>query len=262
MSGVVKTVKKAFKKNPVLTTIVVAAAVWFTAGTAAAYFAAPQAGMGAAMSTSATSMWTATTSAFAAEGAAVTTSGVEVGAVAGAGEGVVAGEAMAATEGVGALSASEAALTEASIAGTMPASATGAATTAGSTVAGGGGIINGAASWMGANPIPTMILGQAGVGAYQGYLDDKADRRADEQRKERGLMGVDWAGGYQGQSPGIVNSQQVAPQQTTGQAVAEPTVAAPTVAAQQPGNQTRRPVKKSNLPAMNKKGLVAPTQVA
>ena len=174
MSGVVKTVKKAFKKNPILTTIVIAAAVWFTAGVAMAYMAAPSAGMGGAMSASATSMWTtATTGTFvsasevAVTNATAAANGVTVGAL--AGEAATTGTAISATEGAGALSGaeagiatSEAALTEASVAGTMPASAAGTATTAGSTT--GGGIIQGAGGWMQANPIPTMVLGQAGVG--------------------------------------------------------------------------------------------------
>jgi hypothetical protein len=76
MSGLVKSVKKVFKKivkSPIFKAIAIAAIVWFTAGTAAAYFAAPQAGLGAAMSSSASTMWSTTTSFFGADAAATAT---------------------------------------------------------------------------------------------------------------------------------------------------------------------------------------------
>jgi len=111
---------------------------------------------------------------------------------------------------------------------------------------------------MQANPIPTMVLGQAGVGAYSGYLDDKKDARDDEERKDRGTRGYAWSGNYAG-NPGIVQSQQVVPQASTAQTVAGPTIAAPTVGGP---NQApiQRPVNRNNLPALQKQGLVAPQQ--
>ena len=74
MSGVVKAVKKVFKKikeNNVLKTIAVAAAVWFTVVTATAYFAAPEAGLGAALSSSASSLCSTTKEFFGAEAGAM-----------------------------------------------------------------------------------------------------------------------------------------------------------------------------------------------
>lgn len=72
MSGLVKGVKKVFNKivkSPIFKAVAVAAIIWFTAGTAAAYFAAPSAGIGSAMASSATTMWTTTASFFGAEAA-------------------------------------------------------------------------------------------------------------------------------------------------------------------------------------------------
>ena len=43
MSGIAKAIKKVFKSK-IFKAIVVVAAVWFTAGTATAYFAAPRPG--------------------------------------------------------------------------------------------------------------------------------------------------------------------------------------------------------------------------
>ncbi len=323
MSGIATSIKKKFKKNPLLTTVVAAAAIWFTAGTAAAYFAPGSAGIGSAMATSGANMWSGVSAAFGGEAAAggattIAPSGAQVGSIVG-GE-AVAGVPMAATEGLGAAAtvspAAEAAAYEASI-GSLPAGANassivsggsvtgvpmsategvgalsgevaGAAQSAGVTaaeesamyqasingampeVAGGNGIVGNAMAWMGDNPIPAMILGQAGVGAYSGYLDDKADKRADEQRKERGLGGYDWNGKYAGQryqndpstqmansqGGGIVNSQQnniqaarVDPASTEQNPLALPEMA----------SVQRRPVNRADLPALNKQGLIANT---
>ena len=105
---------------------------------------------------------------------------------------------------------------------------------------------------MAENPMATMVLGQAGAGAVSSYeaRKDSEDRREhdDKVRRERGVMGVDYEGNYQG----IVASQQVAPQQTVAQATTAPSVAAPAV----------RPVSRKNLPELQKQGLIAPQQVA
>ena len=270
MSGVIKTIKKSFKKNPILTTIVVGAAIWWTAGVASAYMATPGAGIGSAMSSSATSMWTTATNFVSWTGGFVSgadvafeqaaakaalLNGVEVGAVAGAGVPTAVGtKASAATLAAeGGAAASETALYEASLAGgAMPAAV---APPPPST-----GLVQNAAKWMGNNPIPTMILGQAGVGAYSGYLEEKgaADARSDANlvRTDRGTRGYDWQGNYAG-NQGIVQSQQVEAPKTVAQTVSPPVVQAPTT--QSP---TARPVDRNNLPQLQRQGLVAPNRMA
>ncbi len=101
-------------------------------------------------------------------------------------------------------------------------------------------------AWLKGNPMATMMLGQAGAGAYGGYLQDKAEQREDEFRKSRGLMGFDSTGTYGG---GVVksrmpNADDVAPSATTA-----PTVAAPVVASQQTVQ-----VPRSDLVELNKQG--------
>ena len=53
-------------------------------------------------------------------------------------------------------------------------------------------------AWLKSNPMATMMLGQAGVGAYGGYLEDKQAKREVEERANRGLMGFDESGKYGG----------------------------------------------------------------
>lgn len=237
MSGLVKFISKAFKqtvkaikkfgrqinrefnRSGILKAVAAVAIVWFTAGAAMNYFAAPSAGLGSAMSAQASSMWSATTSFFGAEAAATgaTTNaavatplapaaevvgtemvGTVTGAGAGAGAGAAAGTGaeMAVTMPGGALSASQTAALE------------GAAATAETAAAAGSGGITG---WMAKNPVSTMMIGQGISGAVQADAAAEAaadaEKAAKEERESRGLMGFDYNGNYgkPGQS-GIVMS--------------------------------------------------------
>lgn len=265
MSGIARTVKKAFKKSPILTTIVAAAAIWFTAGVASAYFSAASPGLAGSMSASASSMWTtATTGSFvsaaevattnaaataaASQGAMAAATATEATSVAGAAEGINLSLA-GATEGAAAAVPGTAGI-DLTLAGAAPTNALGAASAGTAGAAGsGGGIVKGAMGWMSKNPIPTMILGQAGVGAYQGRLEEKERQREDEYRRSRGLMGYDYGGGY----GGIVNTAARPVQQPV-----EPGVRQPSTRPQQVAAPQTRPIERKNLPKLNQQGLVAP----
>jgi hypothetical protein len=277
MSGVVKSVKKVFKKvkkelerNKVLKTIVVAAAVWFTVGTATAYFAAPEAGLGAAMSSSASSMWASTTQFFGAEAAATgnVAAQQEVAALVSPVESTATAlNSGASISAVGELNAAEIAAEQAfidsvpTVGGALQDAATGElmTNTTGSVLAAAPAATPAAApsgllSWVGKNPVASMMLGQAGVGAYSGYLNDKQLEREEDRYRDRGLMGFDYKGNAGG--PGVVRSQTPVQDATRQpiQAAAAPVVAAPQV----PGQQ--RPVvavPREQLPELNKSGQIA-----
>lgn len=163
-----------------------------------------------------------------------------------------AASAASAVPGAAVTPGAEAALTEASISGTMPASATGNAVTAGSTVNTAlppvkTGIIESVGGWMKANPMATMMLGQGVMSSYDAHLQDEADRREDEWRRSRGAMGYDFHGNSHHQ-PGIVASQAAtAPATQQSQAQAE---------------QRTRPVERKNLAALHSQGLVNNTRKA
>ena len=233
MSGVTKSIKKVFKrvrKSKLLKTAIIGAAVWFTAGTASAYYAAPQAGLGSAMSASANSMYlTATTGSFV--------SGAEA-----AGMAAAEGASQAAM-----LTAQTAEFGGAGVAATEQALATTAATEAGVTtlpalVEAGGAPAAGMTS---TELAATMVGGQAVSGAITAREEEKARKAEEEYRRSRGLMGVDYEG--QVARPGIV-SQQMQPAPVTD----VPGVARPTV--QRPAT---RAIKRSNLPRLRKQGLIA-----
>lgn len=220
MSGIAKAIKKVFKSN-IFKTIVVAAAIWFTAGTASAYFAAPEAGIGAAMSSSASTMWGQTTQFFGAEAAASTGSNVVATPLAGS-------AAQVATP-----------LAESAV---IPAATSAAAV----APAAEGGMF----AWLKANPMATMMLGQGAAGAYGGYLDDKQAERESDERANRGLMGFDASGKY----AGIVDSQK-----TTDEIVADPgATARPVVAGQQINAPTvasqQIPVPREDLTKLTQQG--------
>ena len=251
MSGIIKSVAKVFKKVvkaikkvPIIKAVVIAAAIWFTAGAAMNYFAAPGLGVGNAMSMQATSMWQATTTAFATEGGATVGSIAPESAIT---ETVLApvGETVAGqTTMAGASGAGNAAITEGVNAGATNIGFNGGVNP--------GGIVNGAANippppatpgWIEANPMKAMMLGQGVSGAVSSYEAEKQaddDREAEDKRlKDRGLMGVDSEGVYQG--GGIVASQMNATD------------------AQKVGAQAVRPIDRKNLPQLQKQQLVRRT---
>jgi len=227
MSGIAKAIKKVFSSS-LFKVIVVAAAIWFTAGTATAYFAAPQAGLGAAMSTSASTMWTQTATFFGAGQTSSSSLIADAGTVAtpltetGVGAAVPLGEA----------------------ASLAPEAVVDAAVTAGGTATVPGAITpivgekvaeTGMMAWLKANPMATMMLGQGVVGAYGGYLEDKQAQAELDERNNRGLMGFDSTGAYKGvvqsQTPEntltepearFIPGQQVAQQEVNAQGVPVP----------------------------------------
>jgi len=260
MSGIpiIGKIFDAIMDSPVLKAVVVAAAVWFTAGTATAYFAAPQAGLGAAMQSSASSMWTATTNFFGADAAAsgAAEAAAEASSItaeaAAASEGIGAttsiAEIEAAGAGAGAASAAEPTLAQLGTAPTTPSMAGAQLPGAGALPATapaaypGAGIVN----WMAKNPIPTMVIGQGLAGASAAGAEQEAADRAAAERRERGLMGFKYGGEYGG---GVVGSQM---QQPVG-AGTQP-IAAPTVAQQAPQQIM---VPKEELPNLSKQGRIA-----
>ncbi len=241
MSGVAKAVKKVFKKikEDPLKAIITIAVIWWTAGTAMNYFAAPELGMGAAASAQTSSMWTSTTEFFAASAAeeGLVVSGVETTAVdmSVVGEGAMVADPNLLTESLAEMAAEG-----------LP-SELGASMRMGSAA-----VLppeTGMFSWMKTNPMATMMLGQGGMGAYQGYLADKAEEREQKRYDERGLMGFDRFGKW----GGVAN--HMPEQATTTEAVQAPTVPivqAPTVDAPSPRN-----VKRSELPQMQESGQIA-----
>lgn len=271
MSGVTDFVSKAFKKvksvatkiwdNKIIRAVIIAVAVYYTAGLASqAGWFAPAAGEGAALSTGVAEGTTFTTVAaestaatsgigLGAETAAVGSAdalslgGATAGSTGAAGGGVVTGAEFAGT--AGAEMAAGAAVPGAAGSAGVAGSASGAvAPTLASAPAASPGIIKGAMGWMQANPIPTMMLGQGVSGAMQSYEADQAEqRRIDQDNLEfsrRGTMGYDTAGNYAGRTPGVVASE----------------VAAPTVQTAAPAATKVVPVKRDNLAELHKQGLV------
>jgi len=271
MSGI----SKKFKK--VLKVVAIAAVVWFTAGTASAYMAAPNAGIGSAMSASANSMWlTASGGAFV--------SGAEAGLMASGkmalpqGASLLIGEVGASVASTSALAVDTTGAAIASGTGLSPAVAgldigatTLAGDLAGASAAGQAGVINGIAGGGGSvggitagQTMAMMVGGQALSGAYGAYAEDKAAEREEKARKERGLAGFNWEGesAFRKDQPdnvGIINSQReqvVDPTQVSNQRVmTQPSQA---VAEQAPAT---RPIKRQDLPKLQKQGLIAPNQV-
>ena len=112
--------------------------------------------------------------------------------------------------------------------------------------------------WMKDNPMATMMLGQAGAGAYQGYLLDKQQEREDDKMKKQGLMGFDYHGRGPSTGPtggGVIASQMSRPED----AVTDPSSAtvAPNVMA--PADTMPRrlfPVSREKLPELSRFGQI------
>lgn len=242
--GAVSRVGNSIWNNKIARVAIIAAATWYTAGVASAYFAAPSAGLGSAMSASGTAMWqTATTGTFV--------SGANVATGASAATGSQASMLAAQNAGLGA----EATATTNSALGTATAANAGVDTVGGLTAkAGSEGIIAGAAN--GGNAVldgagkvaakeglsPTMKFAATMMAgnALQGAMASKdAQRERDRQeniRQSRGTYGYN----YQGDSAGgIVKNSMQAPQQVQSQ-----------------GAQRVRQVSVNDLPELRRQGLV------
>lgn len=249
MSGVVKGLKKVFRKlkeSKILKAIVVAAIVWFTVGTASAYFAAPQAGLGSAMSTTATNMWSTTTQFFGAEATAAPgatpvgqSQAMVPGSSAGSGVADAVFEPLDYTMNAAAKGASSVDLSVGTNVGANSASA----------------FIppppppTGPMAWMNANPAATMMLGQGISGAIGSREERKAEDARIAERRERGLMGFDYAGQYRG----LVGSQIAPVEQPVVNAAQAPIVAGQTITP-----PTTKPVMlpRDQLPLLNEQGQI------
>ncbi len=246
MSGIARAIKKVFKSD-IFKVIVVAAAVWFTAGTASAYFAAPEAGLGAAMSQSASTMWSTTTNFFSASAAESGVADAAVGGAANLGPSV-SSQALdtSLVSGGGAQGLDLTLAGNTTAAAVAPAAVAPAAET-------------GMFAWLKANPMATMMLGQAGSGAYGGYLDDKQAQREVEERANRGLFGFDASGKYKG-APATTDEVLAGPE-SASPATQPQTVATPIVASQQvappttPGQQV--PIPREDLTKLIQQGQLA-----
>ena len=188
----VKNVAKKVWESKIGKLLIMAAAVYFTYGAVTAYAAAPSAGIGAAMSSSASSMWSTAATLGSTGGAAGAT-----GAAGAAG----AGATGAAAAGAGTMTAANAAAIGAPAgwsslgANALPAAAAGGAAGGG---AAGGGIIAGAAGFMKANPLATLMIGQGVSSAASGmFAKDIAKNEReylDRVRTSRGLYGRSYGG--------------------------------------------------------------------
>lgn len=266
MSGVAKAVGKVFKKvketvsdvietvkeNDFLKAVAIAGLVWFAAGTASAYFAAPEAGIGSAMSTSASNMYTTTAQFFGADVAAPGV--VDPGVVATPLEGGLSAPQAATPVGAPTLPPSDAFAEGLShTQGMIDAEATqlagNAATTnqgvVGSQMAPPGGLStnlpggpygvpgapdqfiamenaaaaaeagsgSGIGAWMKNNPMATMVLGQ---GMASAFTADEAAEAEKEAWRRKGLMGVDYKGNNYNRPRRPVVSSAMQRQQTPG----------------------------------------------
>lgn len=260
MSGIFKGVKKVFKSvkkvvSKAVSTVkdvaqsvwesqigrmaIMAAAVWFTAGTATAFSAAPQAGLGSAMAQSGANMWTTATSFMGAGPAAVASPAGSVAANA-----ATAGTAVPLSASAGA-----------PLAGAMAGPSAVTSTLAQQSVpaaAGSPGILGRVMGTIQKNPLATMMVGMgvSNAVASSNEKDAQSNRQEwlDNTRRERGLMGSDY-GGKGSDLPtqsGILAPYVSAPP--------GPTVSAPNAPGSQP--QTAA-VNSKDLLSLQKQGLIA-----
>lgn len=198
---VFKSVGKAIKKvweavKPIVKPLLIAAAIYFTAGTATAFFAAPSAGLGAAMSSTATSMWTGITSIFSgvpAMSSAATSTAATAGstaATAGSTASALAPTvANASALGTGAQTAAlvDGATTAASA---LPAAA---ATTAGNAAASTGligRIAGGIGTVIEKYPAAAMMLGQGVSGVAKARQEAETAEAERERQDSFGIWGA------------------------------------------------------------------------
>ena len=249
MSGVVKSIKKTFKKAGPLGKLAMIAGMIWLGGVAINAFSGPGMTLGNAVSatnaqwSSALGMSEATaplvtesaTAATVAPAAEIAATSV---APAAANAGGMAGELTAMTANTVNPLAAEAAVNSSLInAGTEKVVET-------SLFGGNGGLIAG------------MMGGNAVMGAMASADAEAQAKREEEVRQSRGLMGVNYGGANLNQPTGIVRSQQVAPQGTVTQAVQTPGVQNAYVQPQAMP-QVNRPVARNDLAALHQQGLVA-----
>lgn len=267
MSGVIKSIKKVFKKvgkaikkvafsgakllkkvfnSKIGRIILTAAAIWFTAGTASAFFANPSGGLLTAMKTSAGNMWSTATS-FVSGGSAG--GGSSIASTAGNGAAAMGGNAASIAPGVGA---------------SLPAAEVAASTTAAAAPAAatGNGLISGIAAAAKANPTLAMMTAQGIGNAAAGYSKAKEaekQREAEQARLDaRGLYGQDQQGRGEDLSTGSGLLSQYLNQSPQTQAVTQSQVANSATVAP----VAARVATPAELAAMRRKGLIAnPTGV-
>lgn len=268
MSGIAKGVGKVFKKatkavgsvakgaakavgsfasSDIGKIALLAGAAYLTYGMATGGFAAPVAGSGLQTTTlgsvaagSAPAAATPMGSGFAGIGPGASTAGL-----AGAQTAATATAPMAMAGGG-----------QAAVNGSLPGVVGGAVPAAGATppVAKSTGIFG----WMKDNPMATMMLGQAGAGAYQGYLLDKQQEREDDKMKKQGLMGFDYHGRGPSTGPtggGVIASQMSRPED----AVTDPNSATAAPGVRAPADTMPRrlfPVSREKLPELSRFGQI------
>ncbi len=252
----IKDVANKIWNNKVVRYVIIAAAIWYTAGVASSYFSAAQPTLGASMANGGTAMWqTATTGQFVsganvANTATQTTAAIQAGAAAGqasaiaGGVGEGTGVAMASGEAVGNVAVSEAALDAAITAGTTTGTAAPSVFNA--------GLINTAApaaastGMTTAQLAATMIGGQAVMGAMSSK-DAQREREYQEGiRQSRGTYGFN----YEGKPSGIING---------GMSPDSPAIQSVQGQGQQnvvAGGNKVRPVRRQDLAKLSSHGLI------
>ena len=260
MSGVIKSVTKSFRKSNLLGKVAIAAAVWWTAGTAMAYFSAPSVTVGQAMAASTESMFSAVSAETAFVSPSTAAAGMtETAAATAAGAGTQAAELASQTEAFGAAGN---AATNASLQYAGDAAVNAGVDTMSGIAAGTGGAGNVAASTaakLAANGSMTnsqmmgMVLGGNAISgaAAADQAEEQRDYK-DRVRRERGLGGYNYDGSYAGK-PVIRSAMRP---KSEDQAINAPEVVAPTV--QAPGQP--RPIPRRELAKLNRQGLVGSQQ--
>ena len=268
--GIGKAVKKVFKSK-IFRAVLIAAAIWFTAGTATAFLANPSAGFLSAMQTSAGNMWTTATSflsgstAAAGQAAGTAATGATTGATAAATEAAATGTLNVAAGTTAA--AAEAGATAAGAAG----SAAGTAATAG-TATSGGGIVSsalnaakGVGNFIEANPKTSLLAFSGASNAYKAAAEREAankKRKYEEKlRNERGLYGQD-VGGQGNDLP--TESGLLTPYlrpEATGVQPAGGGQASMMAANATQAPVVQRPVKRQQLPELRRQGFINSTRV-
>jgi hypothetical protein len=283
MSGVLKSVSKVFKKvgdavssvakSDAFKVALIAGFVYLTAGAASGTFPPVEPGTTAALGAEAGGTFTGTAEIFGGvetvTGGAVTAETAAATAVAdtagysAAGELAAGGDVLAADIAAGNAVADTAAanIAAATPAGTTVATGNGLAYTLPSAASPGvmaadaaantGGILG----WMQSNPMATMLMGQGVSGAVSAYEADKMAEREEKRLRNRGLMGVDYEGNYQGKPSGGIVASNMGRDATAAQVVNSPGV-------QQPGARKTRPIARNKLPELHKQGLIARQRVS
>jgi hypothetical protein len=250
MSGVIKSIKKKFKKMGPLGKLAMIAGMIWLGGVAVNAFSGPGMTLGNAVSATNAS-WSSALGMTEATAPLVTEGAASVAAP------VVEGAATIAAP----VAESAAAVNAGGIAGeltAMSANPLAAEAAVNSTVAGATAAAPASTSLFGGNGglIAGMMGGNAIMGSMAAADVEEQRKQEEEVRRSRGLFGVNYEGANLNRPTGIVQSQQLAPQATVSQAVQTPGVQNSYVQPQAMP-QVNRPVARQDLAALHQQGLVA-----